>query len=97
MMSLQDVIDAAVTCPERYGDIWFETYQGHYIRAVCPLAQEVLAAYVGTEFGALGDWSGLAARALEIPVEHVHAFLGWWDHRNPRAVDILRLAGYRVP
>lgn len=70
MQTLQDVIDAAVTCPERYGfEAWFVHGQ-----PVCPMTKEVIG-----EPNDEADYYWEATKALGCPVSGVSDFTQWWD------------------
>ena len=108
MMTLQDVIDACKTVPEKYGKSrWFRVKMGIAVEAICPLAQEVLEDWVGTnnyernyerEVGAYET----SATRLSCSVGDVVDFTSWWDCKDvlPDADNIagnnLRERGYRL-
>ena len=98
MMTLQDVIDAAVTCPERYGRGLFFNGQNE---PICPLAKEVLG--FGFREGKDGQPEKVAAELLGCSRDDVWDFAYWWDARisNPMMSEMraekLRARGYRLP
>jgi len=104
MMTLQDVIDACKTMPEKYGKSrWFRVKLGIAVEAICPLAQEVLGDWVGTDGYKREDGAyETAAARLGCPVGDVVDFTSWWDCKDvlPDADNFagnhLRERGYRL-
>jgi len=104
MMTMQDVIDAVKTIPEKYGKSrWFRINAGIAVEAICPLAQEVLSDWVGKsdDNRETGAYETSAAR-LGCPVGDVIDFTSWWDCKDVlpdadnTAGERLRERGYRL-
>ena len=96
-MTLQDVIDAAKTCPEMY-------CRGGFVRGQkrCPIAMEVLP-----DWPSIPEWVVAeqlpspdpileAAQRLGCTSDEVYAFMAWWDDDKPATVNQLRRHGWNV-
>lgn len=89
MMTLQDVIDAAVTCPEKYGKHgWFVNKRAVRVKPICPMAVEVMEWRRSHHRGCASSW--LSTRACDPFYELV-------GHGQDRDAKALRALGYRVP
>ena len=103
MQTLQDVIDAALAFPERYGaGAYFLHQGGKIVKAECPLAQEVLSDLIGQDDIVDLRAQSLAAERLECSTEDILAFTRWWDVRGVNWKEVttrktLVARGYKVP
>ena len=101
MQTLQDVIDAALAFPERYGaGAYFLHQGGKIVKAECPLAQEVLSDLIGQDETMGWQAKSLAAERLECSTDDIQAFTRWWDVRGGwkevSAREVLVTRGYKV-
>ena len=106
-MTLQDVIDAAVTVPEKYGHVWFALNTEKFIEAICPLAKEVVADQALKIGRGCDDLVRLCSERLGCTEKDVRSFLTWWDSgRRPSlirpwqvddALRMLRESGFVLP